>query len=154
VEAESSEFIVYRRARFTAHFPLRRLYTPSHHWLEQQEPGVWRVGLTKFASRMLGEMVDFGFEVQPNAPVAPGQALGWLEGFKALSDLLCVGQGTFAGGNPLLEKDPTIINQDPHGVGWLYAFQGEPDSTAVDTRSYAVILDQIIDELSGNEAGE
>src|SRR5262249_54307045 len=47
----------YKRARFLTHLPKDRLYTRSHAWLVEVRPGVWRIGLTKFASRMLGDIV-------------------------------------------------------------------------------------------------
>ncbi len=33
----------------------------------RSRPGVWRVGLTKFATRMLGDIVEFEFSVAPGA---------------------------------------------------------------------------------------
>ena len=56
-------------------------------------------------TRMLGEMVDHGFEAEPPLPLHCGQVIGWVEGFKAASDVYCVMNGTFAGGNPLLKED-------------------------------------------------
>ena len=41
----------------------------------------------KFATRMLGEVVEFDFEVAPGDSIEEGQAIGWFEGFKAVSDL-------------------------------------------------------------------
>jgi len=32
------------------------------------------------------------FETQPGARVEPGQIIGWVEGFKAISDLFCVAE--------------------------------------------------------------
>ena len=44
---------------------------------------------------MLGEMVDHGFETADNSRVEPGQIVGWVEGFKAISDVYCVATGKF-----------------------------------------------------------
>ena len=66
------------------------LYSPTHAWAEEIEPKRWRVGITKFATRMLGEMVDLGFELNQGDPIKHGQIIGWLEGFKAISDLYAV----------------------------------------------------------------
>ncbi len=137
----------YRRARFATQLPLAYLYSPGHFWIAHHQAGIWRVGLTKFASRMLGEMVDYGFEPAPGAKVLPGQAIGWIEGFKALSELFCIGSGEFAGPNPALEQNITQVNQDPYGAGWLYAIKGAPDTTCMDVQHYARLLDRTIDEL-------
>ena len=50
----------YKRSHFATQLPMAYLYSPSHAWLARMEDGRWRVGLTKFATRMLGEMVDHG----------------------------------------------------------------------------------------------
>ena len=55
--------IHYKRSRFSTRLPWDRLYTASHFWVLEAEPGRWRVGLTKFAARMLGDVVDLEFEV-------------------------------------------------------------------------------------------
>ena len=55
--------------------PRDRSYSESHFWLQEQEPGTWRVGYTKFAMRMLGEPVEIDFELQPGSPVELGQVV-------------------------------------------------------------------------------
>jgi glycine cleavage system H protein len=129
-----------------------RRYTGSHFWIQEQESGVWRVGLTKFASRMLGDVVDLGYDVQPGDPVELGQAVGWLEGFKARSDLYTVVAGRFASGNPALDSDIDIIDTDRYDRGWLYAVAGEPDPDATDVHGYIKVLDATIDRLRGRHS--
>jgi len=96
---------------------------------------------------MLGDMVDHGFEVGPDARVGLGQIIGWIEGFKAISDLFCVADGQFGGGNPALKEKITIVNKDPYGAGWLYLVKGEPDAKCVDVHGYRAILDKTIDKI-------
>ena len=52
----------YKRSNFVTHLPVDCLYSPSHFWLREIEPGRWRVGFTKFATRMLGEIVEVQWE--------------------------------------------------------------------------------------------
>jgi len=137
----------YKRARFAARLPTDYLYSPSHFWLARREEDLWRVGLTKFGTRRLGEMVEHGFGVELNARVTLGQVIGWVEGFKAISDLHCLVEGRFAGGNPALQTEITLINKDPHGAGWLYAVNGRPDTKCVGVEGYVRILDKTIDRL-------
>ena len=94
--------IHYKRSRFSTRLPWDRLYTASHFWVFEAEPGRWRVGLTKFAARMLGDVVDLEFEVPEGGPIAVGDVIGSLEGFKARTELYAVLQGRFLGGNPAL----------------------------------------------------
>ncbi|HSI35504.1 MAG: glycine cleavage system protein H [Phycisphaerae bacterium] len=146
--------VYYKRSRFSCKLPADRLYTPSHFWALEAEPGVWRVGFTKFATRMLGDLVEHGFEVKPGDAVAVGQAIGFVEGFKALTDLYCVVDGTFEGGNPALDADSTLTESDPHGKGWLYAVRGTPDPAATDVHGYAAMLDLTIDKMQDKGGGD
>lgn len=149
--ADTPDYLRYKRSRFTTRLPLERLYTASHCWLSEQESGLWRIGMTKFATRMLGEIVEHDFEVQNDAQVQVGQTIGWIEGFKAASDLYCVAEGIFAGGNPLLDSDVSLVDKDPYGQGWLYAVSGQPDHQAMDIDQYVKLLDTTIDKLLGDE---
>ena len=136
------EWIKFKHARFTARFPSDFRYSRSHYWMCElpEEPGVWRVGFTKFATRMLGELVDFNFKVPLGGPVEPGQEIGWVEGFKASSDVFCVMQGEFAGSNPTLAADACIVRSDPYLDGWLYAVRGEPEAGHLDVHGYDELL--------------
>jgi glycine cleavage system H protein len=144
----------YKRSRFTTQLPVDYLYSPSHCWIARQEEDLWRVGFTKFAVRMLGDMVDHGFEVERGATVQPGQIVGWIEGFKAISDLFCIAEGTFAGTNPLLKERIMVVNKDPYGEGWLYMVKGNPDAKSVDVHGYRAILDKTIDKILEKQKAE
>lgn len=144
----------YKRSHFTTQLPLSYLYSPSHYWLVQQEDNVWKVGLTKFATRMLGDMVDHGFETEIGASVEPGKILGWIEGFKAISDIFCTASGTFEGNNAVLKENITLVNQSCYSAGWLYMIQGTPDPRCVDVHGYRTILDKSIDKIMEKQKDE
>jgi glycine cleavage system H protein len=154
MEPKDQTALPYRRARFTTSLPLNYLYSPSHYWISQGERSLWRVGLTTFATRMFGEMVDHGFGVDAGAILVPGQIIGWIEGFKAIADVYCIAEGSFAGGNAALKAEILLLNRDPYGAGWLYAVHGKPDAKCVDARGYAAILDQTIDRLLEKQAAQ
>lgn len=122
----------FKHARFTARFPEGYLYSRSHYWMAPVEgdAGLWRAGFTKFATRMLGELVDCDWKAAPGSPVEPGQIVGWVEGFKAASDVYCVLKGAFADGNPHLKQDACVVRSDPYEVGWLYSVRGGPEPDA------------------------
>ena len=144
--------VSYRRSRFSTKLPGDRLYTPSHFWMLETEPGCWRVGVTRFAQRMLGDLVEYGFEATPEQTIELGDTIGWIEAFKATTDVYCVGTGRFTGGNPLLETMPRKFDIDPYGEGWLYSFEGTPDPNASDNAGYSKLLDLAIDKIQGKEA--
>jgi glycine cleavage system H protein len=144
----------YKRSSFVAHLPEGYLYTPSHYWMTDEGEGVWRVGYTKFATRMLGELVDAGFEVGEGADVVVGGIVGSLEGFKAISDIYAVVAGIFVGANPLLKGGPEVVSKDPFGEGWLYRIRGVPDPQAMGIEGYVGLLDGTIDRILKSQDGE
>lgn len=143
-----SELLPYKRGRFGTRLPTDRLYTRSHYWLQQIAPGTYRIGFTKFAIRMLGDMVEFQFEAK--SPVAVGTKIGWIEGFKAVSDIFSVAHGTFLEANPDLKQDITLLESDPYHRGWFYSMNGTPDPDAFDVHGYVGILDATIDKMLAN----
>jgi len=145
--------IYYKRSRFLTHLPLGRLYTQSHYWLLESEPGVWRVGMTHFAGRMLGDIVEFSFGTVRGVEVEVGQAIGWIEGFKATSDVYCVAAGEFVRANPALDGDITLLDTQPYGDGWMYEVRGTPDAQASDVNGYVAILDATIDRMLASRYG-
>jgi glycine cleavage system H protein len=150
------ETIAYKRSRFSSRLPIQYRYTASHYWLRETEPGTWQVGFTKFATRMLGEMVEFDFKIAPGARIQAGQVVGWTEGFKAMSDIYSAASGEFLGPNPALAENITLIDSKPYDEGWLYQVRGVPDPAHTDVNGYIAILDATIDKMlsSRHDEGE
>jgi glycine cleavage system H protein len=96
---------------------------------------------------MLGEIVEHGFEIKPDQAIRVGQTIGWVEGFKALTDLYSVADGNFAGGNPEIERQPALIDKDPYGNGWLYLVRGTPEPNSMPVEGYIQLLDATIDKM-------
>jgi glycine cleavage system H protein len=144
---DPQQTVYYKRARFTTRLPLSHRYDRSHFWLAEETPDVWRIGLTKFATRMLGDLVEWRFEMAVGDSVAVGQTIGWIEGFKAVSDIYCVAAGEFAGPNPELEQDPTLLDRDPYDRGWLYRVRGRPAESSMAVSGYIEHLDATIDRM-------
>jgi glycine cleavage system H protein len=147
MSAAGGPTVYYRRSRFTTHLPVDRRYSPAHYWLLEESPGVWRVGLTKFATRMLGDIVEFEFTTPPGAAIGVGDEIGSIEGLKAVTSVFAAGSGRFLGEGDPLRRDVTLAESDPYGKGWLYRLQGEPASDTVDVQGYVAILDATIDKM-------
>ncbi|MBG88598.1 MAG: glycine cleavage system protein H [Verrucomicrobiales bacterium] len=152
--ADDGKLIRYKRARFSTHLPSDFLYTPSHAWLQRIDEDVWRVGITKFATRMLGDLVDHKFDIAPDTPVAHGQILGWIEGFKAITDIYCVVEGDFLRSNDVLKSNISVVNKKPYSEGWLYEAKGASDPRFIDVNEYMAFLDIAIDKILEKEQAE
>ncbi len=145
-------YVAYKRATFSTRLHRDRLYTAGHLWLLEHERNVWRIGFTRFATRVLGDAVEFDFELRVDAPTKVGEVIGWVEGFKAVTDLFSPLDGRFKGGNPLLDEDISLIQTNPYGDGWLYSLEGSRTSDCVDVDGYSAVLDATIDRMLGKSA--
>jgi glycine cleavage system H protein len=146
MSAGRAQTVYYRRSRFTTHLPVDRRYARAHYWLLEESAGVWQVGFTKFATRMLGDIVEFEFSTAPGAAIAAGDEIGSIEGLKAITTVFSAGTGRFLGEGASLRLDVTLAESDPYGKGWLYRLQGQPADT-VDVHGYVAILDATIDKM-------
>ncbi len=151
---DPQQTIYYKRARFTTRLPRNYRYARSHFWIAEEENGVFRVGLTNFSTRMLGDFVELSFDVAPGDAVEAGQTIGCIEGFKAVSDLYCVTRGQFVGANDALARDPALLDRDPYDSGWLYRIRGSLDESIVDVQGYVELLDATIDRMLDGQGQE
>jgi glycine cleavage system H protein len=147
VTVPREQSVYYRRSRFTTHLPRDRRYTAAHYWLLEEAPGSWRIGFTRFATRMLGDIVEFEFTVPPGDAIVTGAEIGSIEGLKAVTTIYASGTGQFAAENPDLRGNVTLAESDPYGDGWLYRLLGRPAADAVDVDGYVAILDATIDKM-------
>ncbi|MEO6788513.1 MAG: glycine cleavage system protein H [Chthoniobacteraceae bacterium] len=137
----------YKRSNFVTHLPVDCLYSPSHFWIAKMGGTRLRIGFTKFATRMLGEIVEVRFELPAGTALAGGDVVGSIEGFKAISDIYSCARGAFAGSNPALATKVELVGKEPYAGGWLYEVDGEPDDKCVPLEQYRAMLDTTIDKI-------
>ncbi len=97
--------------------PQELKYSKEHTWLKVEgENGI--VGITDFAQSELGEIVFLDF---PSVGAFFGQdrVFGSIEALKTTSDLFMPVSGDVVEINPALKNDPTLVNSDPYGAGWI-----------------------------------
>ncbi|MBI4545794.1 MAG: glycine cleavage system protein GcvH [Gemmatimonadetes bacterium] len=99
--------------------PADLLYSEEHEYLKPaDEEGVYLVGITDYAQ---GELGDIVYVELPGVGERFGrmEVFGTVEAVKAVSDLYCPVSGEVLEANKALEKDPSAVNTDPYGKGWL-----------------------------------
>jgi glycine cleavage system H protein len=99
--------------------PSDLLYSEEHEYLKPtDEEGVYTVGITDYAQGELGDVVYIEL---PNRGSSFNKmdVFGTIEAVKAVSDLYCPIQGEIVGVNEALEDDPSLVNSDPYGEGWM-----------------------------------
>lgn len=97
-------------------------YTKDHEWV-LVEGSVATVGVTEFAQSELGEIV-FVDVPAVGKTVSAGSSFCVLESTKAASDVYAPLGGTVSAANDALKDDPTKVNSDPYGAGWLCKLEG------------------------------
>jgi len=120
------------------------LYTESHEWLEQQEDGNWRVGITDHAQAQLGELVFVELPAEGDN-LSQGDAVGVVESVKAASDIFAPVGGEVTVINSNLEDSPDLVNNDCYGDGWLFAIEVSDESELVDlmdAHAYTEFVDE------------
>lgn len=97
--------------------PTDRKYTQSHEWHKTDGTTV-TLGITKFA---VDELTDVTY-VQMKAvgvQLKAGDSVGEVESVKATSDIYTAVGGEIIEINGALADDPSLVNTDPYGKGWL-----------------------------------
>lgn len=97
--------------------PSDRKFTESHEWIKV-EGDTATLGITQFAA---DELTDLTFvEMKPKGTkVGKGQQVGEVESVKTTSDVYSPIAGEIAEVNQAAVDDPSLINSDPFGKGWL-----------------------------------
>ena len=102
-----------------ADLPANLMYTEEHEYLSPtDEEDVFTVGITDYAQ---GELGDIVFVELPAAGESfeAGASFGTVEAVKAVSELYMPVTGEVVESNSALGDDPSLVNSDPYGAGWM-----------------------------------
>ena len=115
-------------------FPTDVRYTKDHEWI-RLEGNVATIGITDFAQHELGDIVYVDINTTGKT-LAAEEIFGTVEAVKTVSDLFLPVAGTVLEVNPILEKQPELVNTDPYGDGWMIKL------TVTDVASVEALMDQ------------
>ena len=116
-------------------------YTPDHEWI-RIEGNIATVGVTDYAQGELGDIVFVEVETEGEELDAE-EVFGTIEAVKTVSDLFMPIAGEILEFNEALESDPSLINNDPFGDGWIIKVKVNDPSdldSLMDAESYASSL--------------
>jgi len=122
-----SEPLVFMMGEFEAQFPTDRKYATNHMWAIESGPDeakVVRFGFTAYAVRLLQDVYFLEWMVDPGTDLRHRQEIGAIESKKAESALYAPAAGRLARFNDELLGDPSTINVDKYGEGWLFEIDG------------------------------
>ena len=97
--------------------PANLKYSNDHEWC-LVEGDVATVGITDFAQSQLGDIV-FVDVPTVGEQIAAGEVFGSIEAVKTVSDAFLPMGGEVIEFNEAVDADPSLVNKDPYGEGWL-----------------------------------
>ncbi|MET0787880.1 MAG: glycine cleavage system protein GcvH [Cellulomonas sp.] len=100
----------------SAELPTHLHYTVEHEWLDDGAPAT--VGITGTAADALGDIVYLELPAVGEEIIA-GNVVGEIESTKSVSELYSPVSGTVVAINQAAVDDPSVVNSDPFGEGWL-----------------------------------
>ena len=122
-----SDELVFAMGNFEARFPTDRQYAKNHMWA-LSAGDVIRFGFSAYAVRLLQDVYFLEWIVDAGTVLKEKQQLGAIESKKAESDLYTPVGGTLLEFNEELLSDPSSINVDNYGPGWLFTMQSTGES--------------------------
>jgi glycine cleavage system H protein len=108
-------------------------YTAEHEWIAF-DGDVATIGITDYAADKLGDVVFIDLPAVDSG-VSAGQVVGEIESTKSVGELYAPLTGDVVGINQAVVDDPSLVNADPYGGGWLIKLQ-------VDTSDSSELLDR------------
>jgi glycine cleavage system H protein len=111
----------------------------NHMWCRQAESR-YRFGFTAYALRLMQDVYFLDWQVSPGDAVQHLQQIGHIETSKAVADLFAPIAGKISTFNQELLNDPSLINLDNYGAGWLFDMEGDV-STTLAVAEYYQFLD-------------
>jgi glycine cleavage system H protein len=118
-------------------------YTKQHEWV-RVEGNTGTVGITEHAQSALG---DITFVEMPPADkqVAKGDEACAIESAKAAASIYAPAAGKILEGNAALDDDPSAVNSDCYGAGWIYKLE-LADPSEVESLMDAEAYDKFLQE--------
>ena len=118
-------------------------YTEDHEYVTvTDESGVYQIGITDYAQGELGDVVYV--ELPMVGEIFEKKAtFGTIEAVKAMSDLYCPVAGEIVAVNESLDDDPSLINGDPYGAGWMIRVRVGDEATVdalMDAAAYQALV--------------
>lgn len=104
-------------------FPDDLFYLVEHDvWAREDADGALTIGLTSLGGHISGEFLDF-MPKPIGTVVERDRACAALEMSKTIRSARAPASGTILEINPAVKTEPTLLNTDPYGCGWLLRIQ-------------------------------
>jgi|SRR5262245_24859791 len=123
-----AEPLTFLMGKYPAALPGELLYARNHMWCR---PGAGRLrfGFSSYAVRLMKDVYFLDWTINEGDALTLKQHIGHIETSKAESDLFAPVAGRLTAFNKELLKDPSPINTDTYGAGWLFEMESDASGT-------------------------
>jgi glycine cleavage system H protein len=122
------ESLTFLMGKHPALLPADLRYCKNHMWCRAGADGPHQFGFTAYAVRLMQDVYFLEWRID-GGRVASKQEIGYIETQKATSGLYAPLAGEIVRFNAALLEDPSTINVDNYGRGWLFEFAGSLEET-------------------------
>ncbi len=122
-------------------------YTKDHLWVRVDD-NMAVIGISDYGQAQLGDVV-FVELPEVNREVEAGEKVASVESIKAVVDVFSPLTGKITSVNEDLKEDPSLINTDPYGDGWIYEMQMSDPTEIEDlmtSQDYEAYLEELLSE--------
>ena len=122
--------------------PADRRYSESHEWF-LVDGDLVTIGITTHATEALTDITYVEMK-SAGSTLAAGDSVGEVESVKTTSDIYTAVAGEVAESNQAVVDDPSLVNSDPYGEGWLVRVKAsdiEPLDGLMDAAAYDAMND-------------
>ena len=99
------------------------------------------MGITAYAAEKLGDVVYVDLPKQ-GSNVATGKVVGEIESTKSVGELFAPVDGEVVESNQAVVDDPTLVNSDPFGAGWLIKVEFTALPELLDFDAYTALTEE------------
>ena len=138
--SKTADDLVFMMGKFPAAVPCDRRYAQNHMWCQSRGDRL-RFGFSAYAVRLLQDVYFLEWSVDAGTDVRLRQEIGSIESSKAESALYAPMPGRIVEFNDSLLSDPSGINLDNYGGGWLFEMTGDA-SSMLSPEEYVKFLDE------------
>ncbi len=161
IQVQRMDELEFPLGRARIGIPADRLYTRTHMWClpldqlagmggcvpvradaeDRPADALWRVGFTAFAMTLIRDVFFLDWEHElDGSHVSAGQEVGTVESAKAVSSIHSPLAGRLLRFNLELLDDPSLLNADCYGRGWLFELSASRGETLMGPVEYHKLL--------------
>jgi glycine cleavage system H protein len=132
--------------------PEELYYHQEHMWAKVEGDKV-KVGLSDFSQKLAGE-ISYIEMPEEGVQVNQGKVVGIYETGKWLGKIYAPVSGEVISINEDAEDDPTLINKDPYGAGWIFEMKMSESAELANLMKGEKAVEWLKGEITKHEKGK